>query len=511
MTKRKRAVIDIGSNTIRLVIYQYSKISGLKELMNIKSVARLRNDITEEGYLKEQGIQKLLNLLHSFKEMLIDYGIEHYRAVATASLRQSKNNQEIIKKMYEETGIQIELLSEQDEAYYGYFAVANTISTPSAVTIDIGGGSTEITYYEQKELKHAISLPFGSVSLKRQFMQSDTMTKREHDEVYHFAKQQFKEVTWLNDLEVPVVGISGSARSMAKMDQSRKNYPLTGVHQYRMSLADFNEINDEISSLTYNELKKMDELSADRADIIGPVAEVFRALMHVVDSQKFQLSRKGLREGIVISDILKEYPLAFDRTDVFRSNARYLASEFGKSENQILHHARIAELMYRELCRHELWDYSEEEIYILNQGAKVYMIGEYLEQDAASQHTFYLLSNRSINGLNHKERVRLALLASYKNKDSFYTYLKPFEDWFTKEEVQMLIRLGALLKLIYALDASKRSIVTDIVIEINEETPEVLDLEIQTRGYPLAEKYQGNKQKKHFERIVKKDVVLHFV
>lgn len=510
MSVQKLAIIDIGSNTIRLVIYHFSLNSGLKEVTNIKSVARLRTQINEEGILSEEGINSLQKLLQSFKEMLVDYGVTNVRAVATASIRQAKNGGAVIEQMLKETGIEIELLSEDEEAYYGYFAVANTTSTPSAVTIDMGGGSTEITYFKDKKLQNSISLPFGSVSLKQQFMAGDTMTKKEHQEVYKFAQQQFKNVKWLSNLDIPVVGIGGSARNMAKMDMTRKKYPLTGVHQYRMSKKDFEEINEELSNLTYNELKKLDGLSSDRADIITPVAEVFNALMDVVGSRKFQFSRKGLREGLVISDILKIYPNAFDLEDVFQSSAAYLALEFGKSEGQIMHHANLAELFYKELCEVGIWTYSEEEVAILRQGAKVFLIGEYLEVDAVNHHTFYLLSNRSINGLNHKERVRLALLASYKNKDYFYNFLKPFTEWFSKEEVQMLIRLGSLLKLIYALDASKRGIVTKIELEFDKEK-ETIYLTNTTKGNPLAESYQGNRQKKHFERVIKKDVILYFV
>lgn len=510
MAVQKSAIIDIGSNTIRLVIYQYSTKSGLKELENIKAVARLRNYINDDGILVEEGIQLLQNLLKSFKEMLVDYGIDNVRTVATASIRQAKNGEEIILRMKEIVGIEIELLSEEEEAYYGYFAVAHTISTPSAITIDMGGGSTEITLFENKELKHSISLPFGSVSLKKQFMHEQTLSRKEHLAVFDFAEKQFSEIEWLKNANVPVVGIGGSARNMAKLDQSRKNYPLTGVHQYRMSYDDFLEINDEIAGMTFQELKKLDGLSSDRADIIAPVCEVFSALMHVVGSRKFQFSRKGLREGLVMSDLLKEYPDAFNREDVFMSSAAYLASEFGKAKENILHHGRLSELLYRKLCLEKIWTFAEGDIALLKQGAEVFLIGEYLEPDSASQHTFYLLSNRSINGLNHKERLRLALMASYKNKDSFYHYLEPFEDWFSKEEIQVLIRLASLLKFTYALDASKRSVIYDVQLDY-DEAEESIHFTISTNGYPLAEEYQANRQKKHFERVLRKEIVLHFI
>ncbi len=152
----KTAIIDIGSNTIRLVLYQYDNEEGLRELGNIKTVARLRTYLQPSGEMSEEGIQVLTETLLTFKAMLDDFEVVDVKAAATAAIRQATNRESIITLMLERTGIQIELLSEQEEAYYGYVAVVHSIGTQSAVTIDIGGGSTEITLFEHKQLKKNI-------------------------------------------------------------------------------------------------------------------------------------------------------------------------------------------------------------------------------------------------------------------------------------------------------------------------------------------------------------------
>ena len=142
MTEYKTAIIDIGSNTVRLVIYHYEQLRGLKEIENVKAVARLRSFIDDTGILVEEGIERLEGILHSFNEILEDYNVEHVRAIATASIRQAQNGAAILARMKEVVGVDIELLSERQEAFYGYFAVVYTTSTASGVTIDMGGGST---------------------------------------------------------------------------------------------------------------------------------------------------------------------------------------------------------------------------------------------------------------------------------------------------------------------------------------------------------------------------------
>lgn len=158
-TKMKTAIIDIGSNTVRLVIYDYDAREGLHELGNMKVVARLRTHILPTGEMTEEGITLLEHILHDFIEMIEDFGVTDVRAAATAAIRQATNRNEIIKRMSKKLGLKIDLLSEEQEAYYGFAGVAYSLATPSAVTIDIGGGSTEITLFKDKELMHSYSFP----------------------------------------------------------------------------------------------------------------------------------------------------------------------------------------------------------------------------------------------------------------------------------------------------------------------------------------------------------------
>ncbi|MFD2868756.1 Ppx/GppA family phosphatase [Kurthia populi] len=508
MTEYKTAIIDIGSNTVRLVIYHYEQLRGLKEIENVKAVARLRSFIDDTGILVEEGIERLEGILHSFNEILEDYNVEHVRAIATASIRQAQNGAAILARMKEVVGVDIELLSERQEAFYGYFAVVYTTSTPSGVTIDMGGGSTELTYFDEKELMQSISLPFGSVSLKQQFVAGEVLTADERQSVYDFAIAQFSTIPWLKDLNLPVIGIGGSARNMATFDQHRNNYPLSGVHQYRITRKDFLEIAETLTSMPLEQLQKLDGLSSDRADIIGPVIEVFHALMDVVGAQKFQFSRKGLREGLVIHRILKQNPHAFDRYDVFSTTAKFLCAEFGKDQGQIKHHEYLAEMLYKQLGDIGAVDFERQNLRLLLNAAKVYFLGEYIDKDAASQHTFYILSNRAIDGLNHKERVRLALMASYKNKDNFKRYAAPFEQWFSEDELKILFELGSILKFTYALDATKRNVVRKVRLF---DKGEVVEMYIYTNSNSLAEQYRANRQTKHLERLIKKTIELHFI
>lgn len=507
MKNDKTAIIDIGSNTIRLVLYSYNKDEGLREFGNIKTVARLRTYLLPNGEMSEEGIQVLADTLNSFCLILADYKVTDVKAAATAAIRQASNNKEIVLRMKQETGIQIDILSEEEEAYYGFVAVAHSMDTPSAVTIDIGGGSTEITLFTNKQLQKTYSFPFGTVSLKQNFVSGPIINSEERAKLREFITQQFSSLPWIANVNLPIIGIGGSARNIAQVHQQKMNYPLSGVHEYEMQRADLGQLRDYLTKYSFEQLKQLDGLSSDRADTIVLALEVFIALLLVVGSSTFQVSKKGLREGLIISRVLQENSNAYNKYNVFEESARQLAFAYGRTEQEVRKLAELAEQFYRECCRLQLFDYNEEDLELLIKAAKVYAIGEYIELDSSSQHTFYLIANQSLPGLSHINRVKLALLASYKNRDYFERFAQPFTSWISKEELKKLRDFGAVLKFVYALNMTKRNVVKNITIE---ELADGLQIQVVTAERAIAEMAQVEKQKKHIERAFKKNIQLVF-
>ena len=507
MNNLKTAIIDIGSNTIRLVLYKYDKNEGLHEFGNIKTVARLRTHLLPSGEMSEEGICLLARTLSSFKQILEDYGVTDILAAATAAVRQASNREEIVERMKAETGIELDILSEEEEAYFGFLAVVNSMDTPSAVTIDIGGGSTEITLFKNKKLQKTHSFPFGTVSLKQKFVRGSIMNEEERQELHSYVKEQFETLGWIQNVNLPVIAIGGSARNVAQVHQQQCDYPISGIHQYEMHQDDLLGLKKSLGKMTFDQLKHLDGLSSDRADIIVPALEVFTTLMDVIGTDSFQLSKKGLREGLIISRVLQADAEAFDKYNVFAENAKRFAYEYGRSEEEMATLHQLSGQLYRECCDLELFSFKEDNLRLIQRAAKVFAIGEYIELDSSSQHTFYLLSNQSIAGMNHRERIKLALLASYKNKDYFRRFSAPFQSWLTREELKDLKDFGALLKFVYALNVSKRNVAKQVTLEMVDGK---IHIQIIVKGSAIAEVYEAERTKKHIERVFKREVLIHF-
>jgi exopolyphosphatase/guanosine-5'-triphosphate,3'-diphosphate pyrophosphatase len=506
LNQEKYAIVDIGSNTMRLVIYLRDKSGRLKEIENVKAVARLRNYLSEDGFLVDRGIDELINTLQSFQEVTRHHQLEEVKCVATATVRQAKNQQHILHRVEEETDFSMRILSEYEEAYFGYLAVVNSTPFESGITIDIGGGSTELTYFEDRKLKHFHSFPFGALSLKKQFVKDDTPTDGELNALRAFLKEKFASLDWIVNMELPIIGIGGSARNMVQIHQEQIGYPLAGVHQYIMSDQEIKNVNSFLQSLTYSDLQRVEGLAKDRADIIIPAVEVFKCLMDIVKTDMFALSRKGLRDGVFFEELTKEFGLSVF-PNVIEESFYELATDYNINLNHVFHVTNSALKITQLLNEAGLTSFNKEDATLLKRGAFVYNLGTYIDSESSSQHTFYLLANRTIDGLLHKERIIVALIASFTSKSAFKRYVTPYSQWFSKEELIKYRLLGAIIKFAYSLNATKRNIIEQINLKVKDDE---LHFYITCNKEWKPEKYQVEKQKKHLEKLLKKSLNVHF-
>ena len=507
MARSYYAIIDVGSNTMRLVIYLKDKSGRLREVENVKAVARLRNHLLENGDLSEEGIRILITTLKSFKEVAGSYSLEEMVCVATATIRQAENQETIIRTVSDDTGFDMRILSEHEEAYYGYLAVVNSTSVQEGITVDIGGGSTEVTYFKGRKLVESHSFPFGALTLKQDFFKKDLPTEEEFYKLRKFLLDEFKSLPWLREKNIPLIGIGGGARNLVQIDQSLKEYPLAGLHQYKMKDSDLSFIKNYLFTLSMKKIQKVEGLSKDRADIILPATEVFHSLYDTVQADGFILSRKGLRDGIFYEQLTKDMGTSVF-PNVLEESIHELVSDYDLNIKHITHVQHLAHQLFHQLHAKGLGSLRKSDWLEVKRASYVFNLGDYIDSEASYQHTFYLLANRTIDGLMHMERLRLALLASFKNKTVFKQFLQPYKKWFLKDERKKLRLLGALLKFCYSLDSTRRHTVQDLHVSSHSG---VLHITLYCSGEWMPEEYQAEKQKKHLEKSLKRNIELSFV
>ncbi|KHF41857.1 exopolyphosphatase [Halalkalibacter okhensis] len=510
MIEKHVAIVDMGSNSIRLVINKIDSNGYYNELHNFKTVARLSAHIDQNGNLSEIGIQTILDTLARFKEMIHFHHVQQVMVIATAAMRKAKNREKIVKLVKETIGFDIRILSEYEEAYYGYLAVVNSTNLENGYTIDIGGGSTEITLFENRELKHYHSFPFGAITLHQQFFKKDLDETETLARLTKYIINQLGTLPWLKEKKAyPVIGIGGSARNLALIHQRKENYPLAGLHQYEISKQELLDINTMLQHSTIEERIELDGLSKDRVDIIVPASTVIAQIVSHVKANTFILSRKGLRDGVFYEELLKAMETS-RFPNVVEESLYQLSNSYELNVEHVNHISLLANQLYTRLYNYCPVEHnSSDAITLLNQSARLLYIGEYINNEASSQNTFYLLTNMTIEGLTHRERLAIALISSYKSKSQMNQYAKAFDKLLTKKELKYYEFLGAILKLAYSLDRTRRKVITNIgQVEQHEDE---LSIYLYHQTDAFFEDTQATKHKKHLERVIKHTIDFRYM
>ncbi len=305
------AVIDLGSNSVRMTISRISSDGTYETVAEEKQYVRLSENMGAEKILQPEAIERTITALNSCKD--IYYKLDHLRikAVATAAVRQATNQKQFLKRVKNDIGINLDVISGSKEAYFDYVGVSETLPATNAVIIDTGGASAEIVLVQNGKVSNLISIPIGSVTLSAKFDLADEISAKEVFKAMLFVNKIFQSVWWLrNGLNLPIIGLGGSNRTLAKINRRFNNLLDTNdIHGYQLRDDSINETFERIIAMNLEERKKVPGINKERADIIvGGLIPVI-LLMNYLDSDRIMFSTSGLREGILferLHDVIQE-------------------------------------------------------------------------------------------------------------------------------------------------------------------------------------------------------------
>ncbi len=296
--------IDVGSNTIRFLIgrVENRKITRLRTGMVI---TRLAADIGETRLLSTDNIEKSVSVLKAFSDIISIYGVLHVKAVGTSALREAKNSEEFIKTVFSETGINIEVISGEEEAELTAQGVLFDMpETDSSFIIDIGGGSAEWILCRNSSPVEMGTIPTGVVKLFDNHIKSDPPSKddilslkKESDTVLSRLKTQMGHL--INSRTV-FIGTAGTITTLASIDIGLESYDHEKIHRHNISLEKLYDISGRLMSIFLSERKKMIGLEPGRADLIIPGILFTINIMELFGFTNILVSDNGLLEGTLI-------------------------------------------------------------------------------------------------------------------------------------------------------------------------------------------------------------------
>lgn len=301
----RAALVDFGSNTLRLAVYEVMSTSPIQfvQIVNKKTMAGLAGALDHHNNLTSEGINRAVEILKSYQRKAEALDIETLHVFATAILRKAANREEVIAQIHNATGLKIDLISGEEEGYLGFVGARYSNNIQSGVQLDIGGGSTELVRFENQELVQALSLPFGSLSLFVEHVRDLMPTPREMDEIDAYVTHELNAQAHVMTNAQMLCGVGGSVRSTAKILDA---WLRTGVRNTAEQVS-LNEIDQMLQRIAYDphhSMKELLQVVPDRIHTCVTGALVLRALLHFTNASCVSINKYGVREGYLIKRIL---------------------------------------------------------------------------------------------------------------------------------------------------------------------------------------------------------------
>jgi exopolyphosphatase/guanosine-5'-triphosphate,3'-diphosphate pyrophosphatase len=421
---RRVAVIDLGSNTAKLIALAYRPGHGYRHLDQLRDVVRLSEGMGPGRVLRAEAMDRALATLATFRAYCDAAGIDEVVATATSAVRDAVNGDAFVARARREAGIELRVLSGEEEARYGVLAVANSSAAPDALVLDLGGGSVQLSEMRARRSEAGRSWPLGAVRATERFLTADPPKKKQLRALR--AEVDDAIGPWLEaraeragadgragPSELPWIGMGGTLRNLANAWQHRVGHPLDLLHGYRLPAEGLATLAEELADTDTAGRRKVSGLNADRADIVVAGAAVIERIARLAGVEALTVSGQGLREGVF-------YPLLFPDApghlapDVRDFSARNLMRLYHDDE---AHPERVAALALA------LFDAFAEELghgpaerELLAAAARVHDVGMAIDYYGHHRHGAYLVLARPLPGFDPREQALIALLVRWHRK-----------------------------------------------------------------------------------------------
>ncbi|MDO5787433.1 MAG: Ppx/GppA phosphatase family protein [Phascolarctobacterium sp.] len=480
------AIIDIGSNSARLVVSHIYKNGAYNMVYNQKEALRLSQKVDGQNLLTEEAFTCTIDTMRSFAHMCKVYQADKTIAVATAAIRNATNGAELVAKVAEETGIQLHIISGKTEAYISYLGVINTLDVKNGIIFDLGGGSTELILFKNRKILESVSLPLGAVNTTGMFNIRNEMPPNVYNDVSAFVMSRLNQYPWLKQNNLPLIGVGGTARTVAKIIQRAKKYPATKIHNYAYPVQTFRSFFNKLRLTNLEQRKKISGLSSERSDIILAGSSIISCLLEATGAKKLITSGCGLREGLFYDYYSKSNNVPLIAKNILERSRENTLSLFEADTAHARHITKLALAMFDGWM--ELHKVRKSYRRLLETAALLHDIGITINFYSHARHSAYMIQNAKLFGLTHKEQIITSAIAGWHNGIS-KNYFKSrfYKEMLTESNWKLINKLSLLLALAESLDYSEMRMVHTLTPSFNKKNAL---LTIHSEHIPTIEMHQ---------------------
>ncbi len=460
MSERRQAVIDLGSNSFRLVVFTWhedGRGSWWKRTDEIHEAVRIGEGLDATGELQPQPMQRALQMLELYAHFCRATGITDVRAVATSAIRDAANQAAFLQEARRRTWLEVEVLPRDEEARYGYLAAVNSTTLADGVALDIGGGSLQLSRVEGRMATDTRSWRMGAVRMTERFLADGKKTSPKQVKTLraHVEKKLVQRASWIEGAAASgrrLVGIGGAVRNLATASERAAGRPDFGVQGVAITRKQLGALIDGLLELPAAERSDIAGIKPGRADVILAAAVVLDSVLGIGEFEEIEATEAGLREGIFFETLLADNDARlFD--DVRRASVLNLAAQYHPEFDHTQHVAELALEMWDALAAAGKHTGDPSERDLLWAAAMLHDVGTAVDYDDHHKHSRYLILNAGLPGFAPRETALIAQMARYHRKGT--PTLGELEPLTTDGDAAILDRGAALLRLAEQLERAR--------------------------------------------------------
>ena len=470
----KISVIDIGSNTIKLVNYNVKRDLSFTAFQQESTKVKLGESLDRAHNLSDQSIERAIDTLLLYRDIIRVESIKRCLCVGTSAIREAQNSAHFVDQVYKRTGFKIRILSGKEEAYYSYLGASMSSYLPNTLFFDLGGGSLELVYTEDFKIKKVDSLSLGALRLTQIYGKKDSsFSRKDSDDMVQKINDSLPtRKSYGIGIDTVLAGVGGTLRTLTKYDQGNNEYPIEKIHNYRLKLSAIESICKELGSMNDKEISSLRAMDATRAETIVAGSYVILTLMKKLEFEEVIVSTYGLREGVIAAFLRNPDFFNYYKSEDLEKQIPKIVSNNYKPNIQNIE----LDSILRYMNYHGLLKEREVEIllFAINTLTKLYSTNKLLE-------LFYIILDEDFPYLTHREQLVLALsiVQSKKAKTSDWLYSK-YRSILKPQNQKSIQKIGILLKLNDLIVKSR----SRIKLRESKNNGIVIDISSAIRSYP---------------------------
>jgi exopolyphosphatase/guanosine-5'-triphosphate,3'-diphosphate pyrophosphatase len=464
---QRLAAIDIGTNSIRCVVVEVDAAGRFKTLDDEKATVRLGEGLAGSGEISPQAWQRAEEALLRMKMIASGYGARAIEAVATSAVRKARNGQAFVDAMAASTGIEIVVISGDEEADLALLSARNNFDLENlrCALVDIGGGSLEIIVTADALIETICSLDLGTLVLTERFFSKDPVPEKDLNALRKHVRSALTKNLDVQEFDVQcLIGSGGTMTTIAGMVMAMRNEQYSSLHGYEVLRSEVVHLVAMLRRKTLKERKAVQGLSADRADIILAGVATVDEVMRYLDVNFLRVNAHGIRQGLILKSLAK-HGLTAPQPQAQNGMASVLdfARHCHVNENHANQVAMLALRIFDTVS--PLTDLDGRSRQLLEAAAILHDVGYFINYDKHHQHSYHLIRHANLFGFSPQEKEIVANLARYHRKK---TPRKKHENFARlPADVQRQVKqLAGILRLADGLDRRRNQAVKSMECQL---------------------------------------------